>query len=280
MKRLEGKVVYITGVARGQGRSHAIRLAEEGADIIGVDVCSDIPTVPYPGATDSDLAETVKLIEDLGRRIIARKADVREIDSLQAVADEGVNEFGQIDVIIANAGIVSYAPIMELDEAAWQSVIDINLTGVWKTMKAVVPFLIERNRGGSIVVTSSVLGFFALPNVGHYVSAKHGVTGLMRSLALELAPHDIRVNSVHPSTVETPMILNEASLRLFTGGQGDTREEAAAVMTQMNALPAVPWLQPIDVSNAVLYLASNESRYVTGTTTVIDAGASMPAKMH
>lgn len=279
MKRLEGKVAYITGIARGQGRSHAIRLAEEGADIIGIDVCSDIRTVPYPGATEADLAETVKLVEDLGQRIVVRHADVRDIDSMRAAADEGVEKFGHIDVIIANAGIVSYAPVLDLDEASWQDVMDINLTGVWKTMKAVVPALIEGNNGGSIIVTSSVLGMFALPNVGHYVASKHGVTGLMRSLALELAPHNIRVNSVHPSTVETPMILNEASMRLFTGGQGDTREEAAAVMADMNALPAVPWLQPIDVSNAVLYLASDESRYVTGTTTVIDAGAGMPAKM-
>ena len=279
MKRLEGKVAYITGVARGQGRSHAVRLAEEGADIIGIDVCSEIQTVPYPGATESDLAETVKLVEGLGQRMVAHHADVRDVDSLRAAADDGREKFGHIDVIIANAGIVSYAPILDIDEPTWQAVLDINLTGVWKTMKAVVPALIERNKGGSVIVTSSVLGFFAMPNLGHYIAAKHGVTGLMRSLALELAPHDIRVNSVHPSTVETPMILNEASLRLFTGGQGDTREEAAAAMTQMNALPAVPWLQPIDVSNAVLYLASDESRYVTGTTTVIDAGASAPVKM-
>lgn len=279
MKRLEGKVVYITGVARGQGRSHALRLAAEGADIIGIDVCSDIPTVPYPGATEADLAETVKLVEDLGQRIVVRHADVRDIDSLRTAAEVGLEEFGHIDIIIANAGIVSYAPVLDLDEASWQAVMEINLTGVWKTMKAVVPTLIAGSNGGSIVVTSSVLGFIALPNLSHYVAAKHGVTGLMRSLALELAPHSIRVNSVHPSTVETPMILNEASLRLFTGGQSNTREAAAAAMTQMNALPAVPWLQPIDVSNVVVYLASDESRYVTGTTTVIDAGASAPVKM-
>lgn len=278
MKRLEGKVVFITGVARGQGRSHAIRLAEEGADIIGIDVCADIETVPYPGATESDLAETVKLVEELGQRMVARTADVRDVDAMRAAVDEGLSEFGHIDVVVANAGIVSYAPVLELDETTFQTVIDINLTGVWKTMKAVVPALIERNEGGSVIITSSVLGLLALPNVGHYVVAKHGVTGLMRSLAVELAPHNIRVNSVHPSTVETPMILNEASLRLFTGGQSDTRDEAAAAMTQMNALP-VPWLQPIDVSNAVLYLASDESRYVTGTTMVIDAGASAPVKL-
>jgi SDR family mycofactocin-dependent oxidoreductase len=221
MKRLEGKVAYITGVARGQGRSHAIRFAEEGADIIGIDICSDIQTVPYPGATKADLAETVELIEGLGQRMVAHLADVRDVDSLRAAADDGREKFGHIDVIIANAGIVSYAPILDIDEPTWQAVLDINLTGVWKTMKAVVPALVERNKGGSVIVTSSVLGSFAMPNLGHYVAAKHGVTGLMRSLALELAPHDIRVNSVHPSTVETPMILNEASLRLFTGGQGE-----------------------------------------------------------
>jgi SDR family mycofactocin-dependent oxidoreductase len=278
MSRVNGKVALITGAARGQGRSHAVRLAQEGADIIAVDICSDIETVPYPGATEHDLAQTVKLVEDLGRSVIARTADVRDLAALQAVVREAVEEFGHIDIVVANAGIASFAPILELDEQAWQDVIDIDLTGVWKTVKAAVPAMAGSGRGGTIVLTNSVAGLAACANMAHYVAAKHGVTGLMRALAIELAPSGIRVNSVHPTNVDTPMLINDASFQLFTGAEGATREQAAAAMANMNALP-VPWVDPIDVSNAVLYLASDESRYVTGTTMVIDAGAVAPFKI-
>lgn len=279
MGRVEGKVAFITGAARGQGRAHAVRLAEEGADIIAVDLCGDVDTVPYAGANTDDMEATVKEVEGLGRRILARRADVRDLGALEQVVSEGVEEFGRIDIVCANAGIASFGPALELDEATWQDVIDINLTGTWKTVKAAVPHMIEAGRGGSVVLTSSVAGLIGFPNLAHYTAAKHGVTGLMRVLAIELAKHSIRVNSVHPATVDTPMVANAASYKLFLGGvEGATREQAAAGMTAMNALN-IPWVDAVDVSNAVLYLASDEARYVTGTTTVIDAGAIAPFKI-
>jgi SDR family mycofactocin-dependent oxidoreductase len=277
--RVEGKVAFITGAARGQGRSHAVRLAQEGADIIAVDVCHGFDTVPYDGATEADLDETVKLVESLDRRIVAQQADVRDLASLRAAVDAGLAQFGHIDIVIANAGIASFAPALDLTEEMWQDVIDINLTGLWKTVKATAPSMVERGEGGSIILTSSVAGIIAFPALAHYTAAKHGVVGLMRALAVELAPSHIRVNSVHPTTVDTPMIANPAGYSLFMGGAPDvTREQAAVGMKALNALP-VPWVEAVDVSNAVLYLASDEARYVTGTTMVIDAGAAQPFKI-
>ena len=279
MGRVDGKVALITGAARGQGRSHAVRLAEEGADIVAVDLCADVGTTPYTGATEDDLAETVRQVEALGRRIVARLADVRDLTALSAAVREGVAELGPLDVVCANAGIASFGPALELDEDTWQEVLDINLTGVWKTVKAAVPAMVDRGAGGSVVLTSSIAGLIAFPNLAHYTSAKHGVTGLMRTLAVELAPHRIRVNSVHPTTVDTPMIANEPVWGLFMGGmEGVTREQAAKGMTAMNALE-IPWTEARDISNAVLYLASDEARHVTGTTMVIDGGATAPFKI-
>ncbi len=211
MTRVENKVAFITGAARGQGRSHAIKLAEEGADIIAVDICTDIATVPYNGASEDDLTQTAKEVEALGRRIVCLKVDVRDLSALQAVAAEGAEHFGKIDIVIANAGIASFGSALELDENTWQTMVDINLTGAWKTVKATAPAMIERGAGGSVILTSSVAGLIAFPNLAHYTAAKHGVTGLMRALAIELAPHSIRVNSVHPACVDTPMVSNEAS---------------------------------------------------------------------
>lgn len=278
MSRVAGKVALITGAARGQGRAHAVRLAEEGADIIAVDICRDVATVPYPGANEDDLAHTVKLVEALDRRIVPVIADVRDLPALQAVVEQGVETFGGIDIVIANAGIGTFGPALELDEQTWQTMLDVNLTGVWKTVKAAAPRMIERGKGGSIILISSVAGLIAYPNEAHYVAAKHGVTGLMRNLAVELAPYNIRVNSVHPGTVDTPMVGNPQSWKLFTGLDGATRDQAAAIMTGMNAL-RVPWLDAEDITPAIVYLASDESRYVTGTTTVIDAGAVLPFKI-
>jgi SDR family mycofactocin-dependent oxidoreductase len=272
--RVAGKVAFITGAARGQGRSHAIRLAQEGADIIAVDICEDVPGIPYPGATEADLAETVKLVEALDRRIVAAKADVRDYAGLKAVLDDGVAQLGRLDIVSANAGIgTAPVPAWEMDESVWQTMIDINLTGVWHTAKAAIPLLIEGGHGGSIILTSSAAGLQAYENIAHYVSAKHGVVGLMRTLALELAPHFIRVNSIHPTQVDTPMIQNEPTWRLFRPDlEHPTEADFAPASQAMNALP-IPWVEPVDISNAVLYLASDESRYVTGVALPVDAGA-------
>ena len=277
MGRVQGKVAFITGAARGQGRSHAIRLAQEGADIIAVDICQDVPGVPYPGATQADLDQTVKEVESLDRRIVAQQADVRDLAALQAAVDEGMAQFGHIDVVCANAGIGTFGPAMDLSEDDWQSVIDINLTGVWKTVKAAARPMVERGAGGSIILTSSTAGLVAFPNLGHYTAAKHGVVGLMRVLAVELAPLSIRVNSVHPTTVDTPMVQNPAMYELF-GMPGATREQAAEGFKAINALP-IPWVEAVDISNAVLFLASDEARYVTGTTLQVDAGGTAPYRI-
>ncbi len=276
MGKLDGKVAFITGAARGQGRSHAIRLAQEGADIIAVDICEDIPDSPYPGATELDLAETAKQVEALDRRIVARKADVRDYAGLKRVVDEGVAQLGGLDIVCGNAGIAGITnqpqSVWEFDAVTWQTMIDINLTGVWHTAKAAVPHLIA-NEGGSIILTSSAAGVKAYANIGHYVAAKHGVIGLMRTLALELAPHGIRANAVNPTQVDTPMIQNRAMRRLFRPDlENPTRDDFAPASQTLHALPT-PWVDSEDVSNAVLFLASDESRYITGVALPVDAGA-------
>jgi (+)-trans-carveol dehydrogenase/(-)-trans-carveol dehydrogenase len=271
--RVAGKVAFITGAARGQGRSHAIRLAQEGADIIAVDICEDVPGIPYAGATEADLAETVKQVEALDRRIVAAKADVRDYQGLKKALDDGVAQLGRLDIVSANAGIgTSPYNAWEMDDSVWQTMIDINLTGVWHTAKAAVPHLIAGGNGGSIILTSSAAGLQAYQNIAHYVSAKHGVVGLMRTLALELAPHSIRVNSIHPTQVDTPMIQNEATYRLFRPDlEHPTKDDFAPASQAVNALP-IPWVEPVDISNAVLFLASDEGRYITGVTLPVDAG--------
>jgi SDR family mycofactocin-dependent oxidoreductase len=272
--RAEGKVAFITGAARGQGRSHAIRLAEEGADIIAVDLCQQVDSVPYPMATPDDLAETVKEVEALDRRIIATEADVRDYSAVKAALDDGVAQLGRLDIVSANAGIFSFGRAEELPEQAWQDMIDTNLTGAWHTAKAAIPHLRAGGRGGSIILTSSDLGLRAVENMVHYVAAKHGMVGLMRTLALELAPDMIRVNSVHPTIVNTDMIQNAPTYALFAPDLEEkdrTKERLAERFQAMNAMP-VPWAEPLDISNAVLWLASDESRYVTGVTLPVDAG--------
>jgi SDR family mycofactocin-dependent oxidoreductase len=271
--RVEGKVAFITGAARGQGRSHAIRLAEEGADIIAVDLCGQIGSVPYGMATPADLAETVREVEALDRRIVASQADVRDYGAVKAALDEGVAQLGRLDIVSANAGIFSFGTMEELEDAQWQDMIDVNLTGVWHAAKAAIPHL-RAAGGGSMILTSSTAGLKAIPNTGHYNAAKHGVVGLMRTLANELAPDLIRVNSVHPTAVDTAMIQNPATYALFAPDLPEaerTREVAAERFGTLNLLP-IPWVQARDISNAVLWLASDESRYVTGVTLPIDAG--------
>jgi SDR family mycofactocin-dependent oxidoreductase len=270
--RVAGKVAFITGAARGQGRSHAIRLAAEGADIIAIDVLADMPGMPYPGATEADMAETVKAVEALDRRIVASKADVRDYGQLKAALDAGVAELGHLDIVSANAGIGSSPyPEQDIEEQTWQDMLDVNLTGVWHTAKAAIPHL--TGHGGSIVLTSSAAGLKGYANVAHYVSAKHGVVGIMRTLALELAPQFIRVNSVHPTQVDTTMIQNEATWRLFRPDlEHPTEADFAPASQSLNVLP-IPWVDPVDISNAVLFLASDEARYITGVALPVDAGA-------
>ena len=272
--RVEGKVAFITGAARGQGRSHAVRLAQEGADIIAVDLAGQVASVPYPMATPEDLDQTVKEVEALDRRIVARQADVRDYAALKSALDEGVAQLGRLDIVCANAGIASFGPADELDETTWRDMIDINLTGMWHTCKAAIPHLVEGGRGGSIVITSSDAGLKGFPNLAHYVSAKHGVVGLMRTLALELAPHMIRVNSLHPTSVNTDMIQNAPTYELFAPDLAEkdrTKERLTERFQAMNALP-IPWVEPVDISNAVLFLASDEARYITGVPLPVDAG--------
>jgi SDR family mycofactocin-dependent oxidoreductase len=271
--RVRGKVAFITGAARGQGRSHAVRLAEEGADIIAVDVPAAVPSLSaYPLATARDLAETVRQVEALDRRIVAHAADVRDAAALKAALDDGTAQLGRLDIVVANAGIYQVSPALELDDAAWQETIAINLTGVWNTVKAALPYLIDGG-GGSVILTSSVLGLKGGANSVHYSTAKHGVVGIMRSVASEFAPHRIRVNSVHPTLVNTIMIQNDEVYALFDpGNPHPSRESAAPIFQTINALP-VPWVEPADISNAVLFLASDEARYITGVTLPVDAGA-------
>jgi SDR family mycofactocin-dependent oxidoreductase len=273
--KLEGKVAFITGAARGQGRSHAITLAREGADIIAVDICAQVGSVPYPMATPQDLDQTVKEVETLDRRIVATDADVRDYDALKSALDDGVAQLGRLDIVSANAGIVSYGRVEELPEQTWRDVIDVNLTGEWHAAKAAIPHLRAGGRGGSIILTSSDAGLKALQNLAHYVAAKHGVIGLMRTLALELAPDFIRVNALAPTSVNTPMIMNEPTYRVFRPDlQNPTAEDMTGPATAVNVLP-IPWVEPVDISNAVLWLASDESRYVTGITLPVDAGAAL-----
>ena len=271
--RVEGKVAFITGAARSQGRSHALRLAQEGADIIAVDIAGPVSSIEmYPLATEEDLAETVRQVEALDRRIVATKADVRDTAALKAAVDEGVAQLGRLDIVLANAGVFEIQPALEITDDAWREMIDINLTGVWNTCKVALPHLIEGGRGGAIVLTSSTAGLKGTPNTIHYTAAKHGVVGIMRTLANEFAPHSIRVNSVHPTGVDTVMIQNPKTWGLFDPAEPNpSRETAEPVFQSTNALP-VPWVEPVDISNAILFLVSDEARYITGVTLPVDAG--------
>ncbi len=266
MARLEGTVAFITGIGRGQGRSHALRLAEEGADIIGVDVCADFASVAYPMATEDDLAETVRQVEALDRRIVARKADTRDRAALQAVVDEGVAQFGRLDFTVANAGIspgLFKLTTPEEDQQAWDEGIGVNLTGVWNTTQVAIPHIVAGGRGGAIVLTGSTAGLRGMGG-GVYGVAKHGVVGIMRGLANDLAGQSIRVNVVHPTAVNTLMATNEAM-------QGFLATQVDKGVHLRNALP-VDMLEPADISNAVAFLCSPEGRYITGTNLPVDAG--------
>ena len=257
-------MAFITGAARGQGRSHAVRLAAEGADIIGIDICQQL-VKGYPGATEAELDETVQLVEGTGRSMLAVKADVRSFDELAGAVSDGVGRFGRLDIVVANAGIFRFGRLWEIELEDWQDVIDVNLTGVFHTLKATVPVLLDQGEGGSIILISSVAGLKGTPFTAAYTAAKHGVTGLCRTLANELGEHKIRVNSIHPASVPTPMISDPALFDLIL----EHSETLAPIY--MNTLPYMD-MPPDSVSNMVAYLASDESRYMTGAQIPIDFG--------
>jgi (+)-trans-carveol dehydrogenase len=270
-QRFHGKVAFVTGAARGQGRNHAIRLAEEGADIIAADLCEQVASVQYPMPTKDDMAITVKEVEARGRRIVATLTDIRDYPALQSAVDDGVAAFGRLDVVASNAGICSYGAGEELPEQTWRDMIDINLTGAWHTAKATIPHLVASG-GGCIVFTGSAAGQRPYPNCAHYVASKHGLLGLMKALAVELADRNIRVNTINPTTVATPMILNDYAYQYFCPDMADPGvEDAKPPLASWNALP-IPWVESDDVSNALMYLASDQGRYVTGIALPVDGG--------
>jgi SDR family mycofactocin-dependent oxidoreductase len=267
MGRLDGRVAFITGAARGQGRAHAVRLAADGADIIALDICADIASMDYPNATPSDLEETAKFVEGAGGRIVARQADTRDADAVEKTLSEGLAEFGRLDIVIANAGIIRLSHGGD-DRQVFGDIIDVNLIGVWNTVRAAIPALIDGGRGGSIVITSSSAG---LKGTGTdkaggqaYTAAKRGLVGLMQVWANDLAKHSIRVNTIHPTGVATGMVMNEAMQKLLAESEGSLEQ-------MQNALP-IPILMPEDIANAVAFLVSDEAKFITGTAWPLDAG--------
>ena len=278
MGNLEGKVAFITGAARGQGRSHALRLAREGADIIAVDLCAPVESVTgfYPPATPEDLKETVRQVEALDRRIVAVEADVRDIDAMTQAVNEGVAQLGRLDIVVANAGIFTFGQdTHKVDEQSWQELMDINVTGVWHTYKAAAEHLIASGPGGSVIIISSLAGFKGLANVAAYTTTKHAVVGLMKVLANELGPLGIRVNTIHPNSVDTPMVKNKRTYQLFRPDLEDPQpEDAEPAFAGLNPM-AKAWIEPEHVSNAVAWLASDQSYYVSGGQIPVDAGGAV-----
>jgi SDR family mycofactocin-dependent oxidoreductase len=274
MGLVDGKVALVTGAGRGQGRSHALRLAAEGADVIAVDVAANsVETISYALASEEDLDSTVKEVESMGRRAVKAVADVRSLSELQQAADTGLSELGKIDIVCANAGIGSWAVAWEMTEQQWKDMIDINLTGVFNTVRATLPSMVERGEGGSVVLTSSTAGLRAYANTAHYTAAKHGVIGLMKVLAQEAGPHRIRVNAVCPTTVRTPLVINDATFELFAPHlENPTEDDVREPFESLNILPGVAWVEPSDVSDAVLFLCSDAAKFITGVALPIDAG--------
>jgi SDR family mycofactocin-dependent oxidoreductase len=271
MTDLTGKVALVTGAARGQGRSHALTLAAAGADLIVTDLCDDIATIPYTLGTKADLDDTVAEIEKLGRRAVGIQADSRSSEQLDAAVSSGVSQLGAIDILVVNAGVWALAPLWELSENQWQDMLDVNLTGVWRTLKAVLPSMIERRRG-SVVITSSVNGFEAGGGMAHYVAAKHGVLGLMKNAALELGPYNIRCNAVCPGLIDTKMNDWQGVYDRMAGHEGGTPADRQEAGYNWNALAGRSLLSPQAVSNAVLFLSSDAANEITGISLTIDGG--------
>lgn len=272
MGKFDGKVVLITGGARGQGRSHALAFAREGADVAFCDIASQVETVPYRMSRPEDLNDTVKLVEDLDRRCYGVQADVRDQGQLQAFVEQARTELGRVDFLLANAGIFSFSTVAQMPEQTWQDMIDTNLTGVYHAIRAVLPVMIEQGHG-RIVATSSMAGKMGFANIAHYCAAKWGVIGLVKSLAMEVGGSGITVNAICPTGVDTDMIQNKAAYQLFLpDSDNPTREEAAGAFQTLNAIP-IPWVEPKDISNAMVFLCSDEARYITGETIAVAAGS-------
>jgi SDR family mycofactocin-dependent oxidoreductase len=267
--RVAGKVALITGAARGQGRSHAVRLAEEGADIIALDFAGELASVDYPLPDAADLEETARLVEALGRKVVTAEADIREGAAMRAAVDDCVARLAPPDILVANAGIFTVGLFADLSEETWSEMIATNLTGVFNTVKAVLPHLPD---GAAIVLTSSLLGLVGANETSHYAATKHGVMGLMRTLAIELGPRGIRVNSINPGTVPTPMVVNERVFKMYCPDLEAPTEADFKVSSEQNNLLPTPWVEPRDISNAVLFLVSDEARFITGESLLVDAG--------
>lgn len=264
-QRFAGKVVFITGAARGQGRAEAVKFANEGANVIAIDACAEFSSTSYPGATDADLAETARLVEATGQKIHAAKVDVRDFDGLSAALNAGIEKFGRLDVVVANAGVCSAKMSWEITSEQWQETIDINLGGTFNTAKAAIPYLIEQGEGGSLVFTSSVSGLKGTPFTAHYVASKHGITGLAKTMANELGEHKIRVNTVHPAGVETGMNMGNDMGPLFAV------HAAAMGAIFQNTLPYAI-AQPEEIADVVAWVSSDEAKYLTGVQIPVDFG--------
>ena len=265
---LTGRVALVTGAGRGQGRSHAVALARAGADVVACDLAAGLPTVPYALSTADDLEQTASAVREVGRRCLTVVADVRDVEAMEGVLERGLAELGGVDVVCANAGVISFGPSWQLTEQQWEEVLDTNLKGAWATCRAAIPHMIAAGRGGAIVLTTSAAGLKGFSGMAHYSASKHGLIGLARAMAIELAPHHIRVNCVAPGGVRTPMGTNEAIHEHLAG-----EPETARSLT--NLLPDLDLVEPEDVSAAVVWLASDAARYVTGVVLPVDAGVQL-----
>lgn len=273
---LEGRVAFITGAARGQGRAHAIRLANDGANIIAIDICRSVSdTVTYPLGTSEELAETVRAVESTGRKVLAREVDIRDLAALQKVVADGVEQFGRLDIVVANAGVLSWGRMHEMSEEQWDTVIDINLNGSWRTIRAAAPAMIEAGNGGSIVIVSSSAGLKATPGNGHYSASKHGLVALTNALAIELGEFGIRVNSIHPYSIETPMVEKEAMMELFTKFPHYVHSFSPMPYHPVNhqgKKGLMEFMMPEEVSDVVAWLASDGSATISGSQIAVDRG--------
>jgi SDR family mycofactocin-dependent oxidoreductase len=273
---LEGRVAFVTGAARGQGKAHAVRLAEEGADIIAIDVCGAISdTITYPAATSEELADTVRAVESTGRKVLAREVDIRDLAAQKQLVADGIEQFGRLDIVVANAGVLSWGRLFEMSEEQWDTVIEVNLSGTWRTIRAAVPAMIEAGNGGSIIIVSSSAGLKATPGNGHYSASKHGLVGLTNALAIELGEFGIRVNSIHPYSIDTPMVEPEAMMEIFG--------KYPAFLHSFSPMPYQPvnhngkkglkeFMTPEEVSDVVAWLAADGSATISGSQIAVDRG--------